>query len=111
MWEDQFLAFFLELDFGNNDALENAAVNINLPRCPSFLDKETLLLKGIVLTQGREHSLGVGDRDLILKLRARNANPRSFDSDRRDVAGYPNPHLAVLVYSDQTVTDFHAAGR
>ena len=49
-WEDQLLALLLELDFGNNDALENAAVNINLPRCPGFLDKETLLLQSVVLT-------------------------------------------------------------
>jgi hypothetical protein len=31
------------------------------------------------------YPFGIGDRDLILKLRLRNTDPRSFDGDRRDV--------------------------
>jgi hypothetical protein len=38
--------------------------------CPSVLYEETLFLKSVVSTDGREHPLGVGDRDLIFKLRA-----------------------------------------
>jgi hypothetical protein len=34
---------------------------------------------------GREHLLGIGDRDLILKLHLSNTDPRSLDGDRRDV--------------------------
>jgi hypothetical protein len=33
----------LKLDFGNNDALENAAVNVDMPLSPGILDEETLL--------------------------------------------------------------------
>ena len=102
--KDQLLALVLKLDFGNNDAFENAAVNVDMPSFPGVLDEETLFLQSIVSTYGREHPLGVGDRDIILKLRLRNADPRSLDGDRRDViSGYPNPDLAVLVCSDQTV--------
>ena len=74
-----FLALLFELDFGYDNALENAAINIDLPRCPGIFDKETLFLKSIVLIDGREHPLGVAHRDLIL-----------------DVSGYPNPHLAAF---------------
>ena len=97
---------------GNYDALENAAVNVDMPRSPGILDEETLFLQSIVSTYGREHPLGVGDRDLILELRLRNTDPWSLNGDRRLViAGYPNPDLAVLVCSDQTVAEFHAANR
>ena len=44
---------------GNYDALENAAVNVDMPRSPGILDEETLFLQSIVLTYGREHPLGV----------------------------------------------------
>ena len=102
----------LKLNFGNYDALENAAVNVDMPRSPGILDEETLLLQSVILTYGREHPLRVGDRDLILKLSLRNTDPRSLDGDRRDViSGYPNPDLAVLVCSDQTVAESHAANR
>lgn len=60
---------------------------------------------------GQKHPFGVGHADLILKLRTLNTDPRSFDGDRRDVSGYPNPNLAVLVYSDQSVADAHTANR
>jgi hypothetical protein len=33
------------------------------------------------------------------------------DGECRDFSRYPNPHLAVLVDSDQTVADAHAANR
>jgi hypothetical protein len=36
-----------------------------MPRCPGILDEETLFLQSIVSTDGGEHPLGVGDRDLI----------------------------------------------
>src|ERR1700722_16874384 len=109
MRKDQLLGLLLKLDFGNNDTLKNAAVNIDMPRCPRVLDEETLFLQSIISTDGREHPLSVGDRDLILKFRAHNTDPRSLDGDRRDVSGYSNPHLAVLVYSDQSVADADAA--
>jgi hypothetical protein len=32
-----------ELDFGNNDALENAAINIDLPACSGIFDKEIVV--------------------------------------------------------------------
>src|SRR5262249_16050939 len=70
--KDQVLALVLKLDFGNNDAFENAAVNVDMPRSPTILDEETLFLQSIVSAHGREHPLSVGDRDLILKLRLRN---------------------------------------
>ena len=38
--------------------LENATVNVDVPRRPGFLDEETLLLQNLVSTDGREHSLG-----------------------------------------------------
>src|SRR5262245_46590765 len=111
MRKGQLLALLLKLDFGNNDALQKAAVYVDIPRCPGILDKETLFLESIVVTQGCEHPLGVRDRDLILKLRAHNADPRSFDGDCRGVTPDPNVHLAALVDSDQTVADAHAAKR
>src|SRR6516162_11719078 len=90
--KNQLLALVLKLDFGNNDALENAVVNVHLPHSPGLLDEETLFLQSIVSTYGREHPLGVGDRDLILELRLRNTDPWSLNGDRRLViAGYPNP--------------------
>ena len=39
------LARSLKLDFGNNDALQNAAVNVDVPRCPGILDEEALFLQ------------------------------------------------------------------
>jgi hypothetical protein len=50
--KDQLLVLLFKLDFGNNDAVENAVVNIDLPRCPGILDKETLLLQSIILADG-----------------------------------------------------------
>jgi hypothetical protein len=76
---------------------------------PRILDEETLFLQRIISTDGRDDPLSVGDRDLILKFRAHNTDPRSLDGDRRDVSGYPNPNLAVFVYSDQSVADGNAA--
>jgi hypothetical protein len=38
--------------------LENATVNVDVPRRPGFLDEETLLLQNLVSTDGREQSLG-----------------------------------------------------
>ncbi len=105
------MGLLLKLDFGNKNTLKNTAVNIDMPRYPGVLDEETLFLQSIISTDGREHPLRVGDRDLILKFRAHNTNPRSLDGDRGDVSGYPNPHLAVLVCSDQTVADADAANR
>ena len=62
----QLLAFLLELDFGDNDTLEKAAVNVDMPRFPGVLDEERCFSSvSIVLTHGREHPLGVEDRDLI----------------------------------------------
>src|SRR6516164_2959089 len=110
--KNQLLALVLKLDFGNNDALENAVVNVHLPHSPGLLDEETLFLQSIVSTYGREHPLGVGDRDLILELRLRNTDPWSLDGDRRNVIpDYPNPHLAILVCGDQTIAESHAANR
>ena len=103
------MGLLLNLDFGNDDTLKNAAVNIDMPGCSGVLDEKTLFLQSIISTQSCEHPLGVGDRDLILKFRARNNAPRSLDGDRRYVPGYPNPHLAVLVCSDQPVADADAA--
>src|SRR5215475_13682107 len=100
-----------KLDFGNNDALKNAGVNIDMPRCLGVLDEKALFLQSIVSTDGREHPLGVSDRDLILKFGAHDTDPWSLDGHRRDVSGYPNPHLAVLVCSDQTVADVDTANR
>jgi hypothetical protein len=40
-----------------------------MPHSTGTLDEETLFLQSIVSTNGREHPLGIGDRDLILKLR------------------------------------------
>jgi hypothetical protein len=34
----QLLILLLKLDLGNNDALENATVNVDVPRCPGILD-------------------------------------------------------------------------
>ena len=48
MRKDQLLGFLLKLDFGNNDTLKNAAVNIDMPRCPGVLDEETLFLQSII---------------------------------------------------------------
>ena len=45
------------------------------------------------------------------KLWAHNTGPRSLDGERSDVFGYPNPHLAALVCSNQTIADAHAANR
>ena len=108
MRKDQLLGFLLKLDFGNNDTLKNAAVNIDMPRCPGALTKKRCFSR-VSSRQKVESILSVVDRELILKLRAYNADQRSLDSDRSDVSGYPNPHLAVLVYSDQSVADAHAA--
>ena len=52
MRKDQLLGFSLKLDFGNNDTLKNAAVNIDMPRCPGVLDEETLFLQSIISTEG-----------------------------------------------------------
>ncbi len=74
-----------------------------------MLDEETLFLQSIISTYGRQHLLGVGDRDFIFELRLRNTDPRSLDGDRRGIiSGYPNPDLAVFVCGDQTVAEFHA---
>src|SRR5262249_32656389 len=79
---------------------------VDMPRSPGILNEETLFLQSIVSTNGREHSLSVSDRYLILKLRLRNADPWSLDGERRDViSGDPNPNLAVLVCGDQTVAE------
>ena len=43
------MGLLLKLDFGNNDTLKNAAVNIDMPRCPRVLDEETLFLNGQAL--------------------------------------------------------------
>jgi hypothetical protein len=76
----------VELDLGNNDALENTTVNVDVARCPGILDKETLLLQNLVSTDG-ENILGVRDGDRILELRARDTGPaRSLDRDRRGVS-------------------------
>ena len=51
MRKDQLLGFSPKLDFGNNDTLKNAAVNIDMPR-PCVLDEETLFLQSSISTEG-----------------------------------------------------------
>jgi hypothetical protein len=48
----QLLPFLLQLDFGNNEPLENVAINVDMLRCPGILDEETRFLQGVVLTKG-----------------------------------------------------------
>ena len=50
MRKDQLLGFSPKLDFGNNDTLKNAAVNIDMPR--RVLDEETLFLQSSISTEG-----------------------------------------------------------
>ena len=52
MRKGQLFGLLLKLDFGNNDTLKNAAVNIDMPRCPGVLDEETLFLQSIISTEG-----------------------------------------------------------
>ena len=52
----QLLVLLVDFDLGNNDALENATVNVDVARCPGILDKETLLLQNLVSTDGRKTS-------------------------------------------------------
>src|SRR5262249_20578167 len=111
MRKDQLLGLLLKLDLGNNDTLKNATIYIDMPGCPGVFDEKSLFLQSIVSTDGREHPLGIGDRDLILKFGPDNTDPWSLDGDRRDVSGYPNPHLAVLVCSDQPVADADTTSR
>ena len=59
------MGLLLELDFGNSDALENADVNVDMPRCPGMLDEETLFLQNIVSTDGREHPLSASSAKLL----------------------------------------------
>src|SRR5215510_5807704 len=49
-----------------------------MPRCLGVLDEKALFLQSIVSTDGREHPLGVSDRDLILKFGAHDTDPWSL---------------------------------
>jgi hypothetical protein len=87
----------LKLDFGSNDALENAAVNVDMPsfrRHPR--GRNALSPKHRLDTSSRASSRRQRSGS-HLKLRLRNTDPRSLDGDRRDViSSDPNPDLAVL---------------
>jgi hypothetical protein len=76
----------LKLDFGNNDALENAAINVDMPSSAGILDEETLFLQSIVLTHRREHPLGVIADFFLGKFAAPADRWRSQRSTRRPPA-------------------------
>src|SRR5689334_1122274 len=96
----QWLGLLLELNFGDNEALEDPAIDVDVPDRVAVLNKKTLLLQSVMTTNCRKHPLGIRKRDSILKLGARKARPRALDRNRRGVFRYADPHLAVFVCGD-----------
>src|SRR6516225_8044884 len=80
-----------------------------MPHRPRVLDKISLFFQRLIWADLRQDRFGLSKRNLILVFGACQSVMSAFDSNRRSLVRYTYPNLAVLIRSNQSVTDGYAA--
>src|SRR6516162_4171982 len=80
-----------------------------MPHRPRVLDKISLFFQRLIWADLRQDRFGLSKRNLILVFGACQSVMSAFDSNRRSLVRYTYPNLAVLIRSNQSITDGYAA--
>ncbi|CCD98400.1 hypothetical protein BRAS3809_1840002 [Bradyrhizobium sp. STM 3809] len=94
--------FARQFDFGDDDALERAVVDVDLPDAALTGHVVACLLHDTPLAM-REDRLGMVTRDLVFELLARETAPAALHAQRRAVAVAADADLETVLTRDETV--------